>query len=290
MIDLHPRFLVSVLWLLFTLPAIAQQKVIRLYEGKAPGSEKWDWPEENKMVFNNKSLYNVVDPTLTVFPAQGTNTGTAVIVAPGGGLMGLAWEKEGTMVGEWLSQRGITAFILKYRTAHLSEPQKQMPELYINPKKLDSMVTIYAPLAMNDGLRAMGWVRKNAANYGVKPDRIGFMGFSAGGGLTMSVAYNATDENRPNFIAPIYAWDKDILGSEVPKANMPAFIAVASDDQLRLVPTSMDIYRKWTSSKQVAELHIYQKGGHGFGMSPHNVATDHWIERFHDWLQVNKLL
>lgn len=281
---------VFTLLLLVTLPVAAQQQVIRLYEGKAPGSEHWDWLEEDRVTPNNHSVSNVVDPTLTVYSAKGTNTGTAVIIAPGGGLMGLSWDNEGTLVAEWLSKRGITAFILKYRTAHMTDQKKDGFTMFANPKKLDSMVAIYAPLAKDDGLKAVAWVRKNASTYGVKPDRIGFMGFSAGGGLAMSVAYNATEESRPDFVAPIYAWDKDILGSEVPKSKMPAFVAIAADDILRLVPTSLEIFRKWTEAKQPVELHIYQRGGHGFGMKPRNIATDHWIDRFHDWLVVNKLI
>jgi len=139
-------------------------------------------------------------------------------------------------------------------------------------------------------LAAVAYVRKNAATYHIDPNRIGFMGFSAGGGVTMSVAYNATDESRPNFIAPIYAWDKDIIGTNVPTQNMPAFIAVASDDPLQLVPTSINIYNKWIAAKQPAELHIYQSGGHGFGMRKQNLPADTWIERFGDWLKCNKLL
>jgi acetyl esterase/lipase len=286
----HRSLLATFVLFVLTLPALAQQPVIRLYEGKAPGSEQWDWKEEDVISFNRHSVSNVVDPTLTVYPAKGTNTGTAVIVAPGGGLMGLSWDNEGTLVADWLSQRGITAFVLKYRTAHMANQKKDGFDMFANPKKLDSMVAIYAPLAKDDGLKAVAWVRQHASTYGVKPDRIGFMGFSAGGGLTMSVAYNAKDESRPDFIAPIYAWDKDILGTTVPTAKMPAFVVVAADDVLRLVPTSLDIFRKWTEAKQPVELHIYQRGGHGFGMRPHNVSTDHWIDRFHDWLIVNKLI
>lgn len=266
-----------------------QQKVVRLYEGKAPGSESWNWQEQSGEISGARTLYNIVEPTLTVYPAKGTtNIGTAVIIAPGGGLMALSINSEGTEVAEWLSARGVAAFVLKYRTAHINgDFMKVAGAVYSNPKKMDSLIGPVIQLAMNDGLGAVAYVRKNAATYGIKTDRIGFIGFSAGGGITMSVAYNAKEESSPNFIAPIYAWDKDIVPAAVPSQNMPAFIVVASDDPLQLVPTSIDIYNQWTAAKQRAELHIYQSGGHGFGMKKQNKPSDTWIERFGDWLKMN---
>ena len=116
------------------------------------------------------------------------------------------------------------------------------------------------------------------------------MGFSAGGTLTMSVVYTATEESRPNFVAPIYAYENAILGSEVPKAKTPIFIAVAGDDQLGFMPHSINIYKKWFDAKQPAELHIYEKGGHGFGMRKQGLPTDTWYERFGEWLKLQGLL
>lgn len=284
-------------WLVFLFISIScllygQQKVVHLYGSKAPGSESWTWREQasDSNAWNKKIVYNVVEPSLTVFPAQGAvNTGTAVIIAPGGGLFALAINSEGNEVAEWLSKKGITAFVLKYRVLHTTDPTN---EFYLNMAsgRIDSLLRPIIPLAMNDGLAAVAYVRKNAATYHVNPAQIGFMGFSAGGGVTMSVAYNATDESRPNFIAPIYTWDKDIIGTNVPKQAMPAFIVVASDDPLQLVPTSINIYNKWIAAKQPAELHIYQSGGHGFGMQKQNKPSDTWIERFGDWLKSNRLL
>jgi acetyl esterase/lipase len=156
--------------------------------------------------------------------------------------------------------------------------------------KLDSVMGEVVPFATNDGLSAVAYVRKHAAEYNVNPNRIGFMGFSAGGWLTMSVAYNGKEESRPDFIAPIYALDKNFEGNSVPKQRMPAFIAVASDDGFGLAPAGIAIYNKWLAAKQPAELHIYQSGGHGFGMKKQKKSSDTWIERFHDWLRENRLL
>lgn len=281
-------------WMVFLFLSISclsygQQKVIRLYEGKAPGSESWTWQEQSGEFSGAKTVYNIVEPTLTVYPAKGTaNTGTAVIIAPGGGMMALSINSEGTEVAEWLSERGVAAFVLKYRTAHINgDFMKVAGAAFTNPRKLDSLIGPVIPLAMNDGLAAVEYVRKNAATYGIKTDRIGFIGFSAGGGVTMSVAYNAKEESSPNFIAPIYAWDKNIVSAAVPSQKTPAFVVVAADDPLQLVPTSINIYNQWTAAKQKAELHIYQSGGHGFGMKKQNKPSDTWIERFGDWLKTN---
>jgi acetyl esterase/lipase/lysophospholipase L1-like esterase len=272
--------------------ANAQQEVIRLYSEKAPGSENWTWQEESNSsnMFGTEIVYNISEPTITVFPAQGMiNTGTAVIIAPGGGLFSLSINSEGNDVAKWLSNKGITAFVLKYRLVHTKEPVKEFMSA-MGSGRIDSIIRPISSLSMQDGLKAVEYVRSNAAFYAVNPNRIGFMGFSAGGGLTMSVAYNASAENRPDFIAPIYAWDRNIIGHDVPKSNMPAFIVAASDDQLGLVPKSIDIYEKWNSAKQMAELLVYQNGGHGFGMKKNGKLTDTWINRFEEWLANNQLL
>jgi lysophospholipase L1-like esterase len=142
---------------------------------------------------------------------------------------------------------------------------------------------------MKDGLSAISYVRENAAELKLNPNRIGFMGFSAGGTVTMSVAYNCNDENRPNFIAAVYPWIGEIKG-KVPEAKTPAFIAVANDDHLNLVPNSMEIYKKWNEAGQSVELHVFGKGGHGFGLDKNYNPTDEWNELFVNWLGSEGLL
>jgi acetyl esterase/lipase len=271
----------------------AQQKVIPLYEGKAPGSETWSWKEQvqDTTPFHHSIVYNVVQPTLTVFPAQGVKqTGTAVVIAPGGGFYFLSTGPEGNQVAEELSKKGITSFVLKYRLVRSKDPISEVMETVSSQAKFDSLVKPVLPLAMKDGLTAVAYVRRHAAEYNINPDRIGFMGFSAGGGVTMSVAYNCDQQSRPNFIAPIYAYNKGIIGSTVPTEKMPAFIVVASDDPLGLAPVSVNIYQKWIAARQPAELHVYQLGGHGFGMNRQGKASDTWIYRFEDWMKDNGLL
>jgi acetyl esterase/lipase len=146
-------------------------------------------------------------------------------------------------------------------------------------------------LALADGNAAIGYVRKHAAEFGVNPERIGIIGFSAGGTVAVSVAMNYTAETRPDFAAPIYpAYNWAIKGSGVPADAPPAFILAASDDPLGLAPQSVAIYQDWIAAGKPAELHLYSKGGHGFGMRQQHQPSDHWIERFADWLDVQGLL
>jgi acetyl esterase/lipase len=159
-----------------------------------------------------------------------------------------------------------------------------------NFKTLDEENAAVVPLALQDGLTAVKYVRTHANELKIAGNKIGFIGFSAGATLTMSVIYSATDESRPNFVAPIYAYEKAIIGNEVPKVKTPIFIAVASDDQLGFVPHSINIYNKWFQAKQPTELHIYEKGGHGFGMRKSNITTDAWIEHFGLWLKMQGFL
>jgi len=271
----------------------AQDSAIYLYKGPAPGSEKWNWDEKVINVNNMTICLDVSKPAIIPYrPAK--PSGTAVIIAPGGAFHALAIDHEGTAVAKWLNEKGITAFVLKYRLSHddPAHPENSFMKLMEtrNFKKLDSINAVIVPLAMRDGLNAVKYVREHAAAYKIDPGKIGFMGFSAGGTVTMSVIYNAVDENRPNFVAPIYAYQNAIIGSDPPAVKTPIFIAAASDDDLGFAPHSVDIYIKWLNAKQPAELHIYERGKHGFGMNRQNLPTDKWIERFADWLEMQGLL
>lgn len=269
------------------------QKVISLYEGKAIGSENWTWEEaiSEKNIFNSKVVYNVSSPTITAYFPEKPN-GTSVIIAPGGAFHTLSIDNEGTDVAKWLNSKGITAFVLKYRVARsfTDDPVKELISKMGNFKTLDEENAPVVPLATQDGLTAVKYVRDHAKELNLDPKKIGFMGFSAGGTLTMSVVYSADDSNRPNFVAPVYAYENAIIGTNMPKEKTPIFIAVASDDQLGFMPHSINIYRKWFDAKQPAELHIYEKGGHGFGMRKTGISTDNWIDNFGNWLKMQGYL
>lgn len=277
----------TLLALVFTGLCYAQQPEIALYDGVAPGSENWTWTEQKFDANGSTILMDVSKPTITPFiPAQ--PNGTAMIIAPGGAFHILSFDNEGIEVARQLNEMGITAFVLKYRLVHgdPTKPENIFFTLLANKNyaKLDSINAPVVQLALQDGLTAVQYVRQHAGEYGIDPDKIGFMGFSAGATLTMSVIYSSTDDSRPNFVAPIYAYADAIIGSAVPTEKTPIFITAASDDNLGLASHSVRIYTKWLDAEQPAELHMYEKGGHGFGMSKQNLPVDSWMERFSDWL------
>jgi lysophospholipase L1-like esterase/acetyl esterase/lipase len=281
--------------LLLSFTTVFAQQVIQLYDAKPKGSENWTWTEQTSIqnMFNTEVVYNVVQPTITAYlPPKDLATGTAIVIAPGGAFHTLSINSEGVDVAKWLNSRGVAAFVLKYRVVRsiTEDPVKELMSKMNDFKKLDEENNEVVPLAMADGLAAMKYVRSHAKEMDIDPNKIGFMGFSAGGTLTMSVVYNATDENRPNFVAPIYAYAGAIIGTEIPKSKTPIFVAVAADDQLGLMPHSIDIFKKWFDAKQPAELHVYEKGGHGFGMRKQSIPTDTWYERFGEWLKLQGYL
>jgi len=285
------RLLLGVTLFVSAIEIQAQNKIIRLYDGPAPGSETWKHVEKERRPDRGGSIaWNVVNPTLTVYPADPTHAnGTAVIICPGGGFFQLSMDSEGSDVARWLNRKGVTSFVLKYRSME-SKTDDPMREA-LSRGKLDTLVGPIVPLAVADGLKAVQHVREHSKEYGVNPQRIGIMGFSAGGTVTASVAYNYKTESRPDFVAPIYlAYTWVIKTNGVPPDAPPMFILAATDDPLGLASNSIDLYRDWTAAKKPAELHLFAKGGHGFGMRKQNIPTDHWIERFADWLDLQGFL
>lgn len=284
--------LTALLFSFFSLHVFAQSKVVRLYEGPAPGSEDWKHTEQESRtnLWNTRVVFNVVNPTLSVFqPEPDKANGTAVVICPGGAFFGLSIDSEGFDVARWLNGRGVTCFVLKYRLVpcKTDDPTRQL----MTRGKLDDVVAPIVKLALADGQAAIAHVRQHAKDYGVKPDRIGIVGFSAGGTLTASVAFNYTPESRPDFVAPIYlAYKWVVKEGGVPVDAPPMFILAATDDPLKLAPESIALYQDWTAPRKSAELHLFSKGGHGFGMRKQNLPSDRWVERFADWLEVQGFL
>lgn len=274
--------------------AIAQQKVIQLYDGAAPGSESWTWTEaeNDSNAWRTKVVYNVSKPTLTVFqPEEGKANGTAVIIAPGGAFHALSINSEGHDVAKWLVEKGVTCFVLKYRLARslTTDPVQEVTAKW-GKKEFDDANAAVIPLAIADGRKAIAYVRKHADEFNVIPNRIGIMGFSAGGTVASGSLFGYTRENRPDFAAPVYPYfPKDMIGTIANDAP-PVFILAASNDGLGLAPHSVDLYSEWLKAKKDAELHLYARGDHGFGMRTQNLPTDKWIERFGEWLGVQGLL
>jgi acetyl esterase/lipase len=266
---------------------ITQPQVINLYDSPAPGSENWKQHEkENRLnLWQTRVVYNVVSPTLTaLLPSPSVATGIGLVICPGGGFYALAIDKEGMDVARWLTAKGVACFVLKYR---LVECRTDDPTTEFLPpgEILDETVAPVVKLATADGKAAIGYVRRHAREFGVDPNRIGIMGFSAGGTVAAAVGLRYEPATRPNFVAPIYLQYEWTGKPPVPADAPPIFLLAASDDSLGLASHSLSLYSDWTKAGKSAELHLLAKGGHGFGMRKQNLPSDHWIELFALWLR-----
>ena len=276
-------------------------KEIALYPGAAPGSENWTWTERSGGSPTNPTVSNVVHPVLLYYPADKDKAvGTAMIVAPGGGFTKLMMSYEGVDIAKRLNEMGVDAFVLKYRLRY-EEPNAP-------PRAPVSMAVLNAPGTANrpapplpstgpqagqdvrgmggaDGQQAIRLVRRDAALYGVRPDRIGIIGFSAGGSVVLHTIRGAP-ETRPDFAAAIYA--ADASGKAPPAGAPPLFIAVASDDQSVGYRRSLEMFEAWREAEIPVELHIFQTGRHGFGKK--GGGADHFMDRLQEWLKLNGYL
>jgi endo-1,4-beta-xylanase len=262
--------------------ALAETPVaIPLWEKGAPGSEARA-SEAEKLEGSN--VVNVHNPSLTPFLPTKDATGTAVIIAPGGGHAKLCLGHEGYALAEWFRDHGIAAFVLKYRLA----------------REKGSTYTIQDH-AMADTRRAIRLVRSRAEEWGVRPDRIGVMGFSAGGELAAFAAMtndagkpDAAEKieqmsSRPDFQALIYPGTSNLFSAE--KGMPPLFIACGYGDRPDISEGMASLYLKYKAAGVKAELHIYSNAGHGFGFRPGTTtAAGRWPERFVEWLTDSGLL
>ncbi|GAA0894223.1 alpha/beta hydrolase [Fulvivirga kasyanovii] len=234
---------------------------------------------------------NVSQPSLIAYlPERSKSSGTALIIAPGGGFHLLSIDNEGHNVAKWCVENGIAAFVLKYRLVPTGEdPDREFHEKLNNgQEEMDRDMAPYIDLAKADALAAIAHVRANAEKYNVDTDKIGIIGFSAGGTLAASAGLEFTsDENRPDFIAPIYGALHVLDLAKLPTRPMPLFLAVTSDDVFGFQNQAIDIYKTWNKAKAPVEMHIYQKGGHGFGMRKQNLPSDLWVENFCAWMKDN---
>src|ERR1700737_2189164 len=185
------------------------------------------WPNNEKKYYSEtwkiEIVTNISVPTMEVFkPADSISNGTAVIVAPGGGLYFNDIKIEGSDVASWLNKKGITAFVLKYRLVPTGEDAAK-EQLELSQKDYGEFigkVSQVMPLAVHDGLNAVEYVRKHAEKYGINKDKIGFMGFSAGGSVTLGVSYYFKEESRPDFIATLYP-GTTLIPTQTPRKNAP---------------------------------------------------------------------
>jgi acetyl esterase/lipase len=233
-----------------------------------------------------KRVTNVTDPTITIYKPENAN-GTSVLVCPGGGYGILAIEHEGTKVCEYLNTLGVTGILLKYRV-----PKRDPADPSREP--------------LQDAQRAMGILRHRAAEFGLKPDRIGILGFSAGGHLTVMTTLHANDRTypqdpamdvpdaTPNFSIPVYPAylvSKDDTFTLLPEIKVtdkapPMCLIHAHDDKgVTSASSSALLYLEYKKLNLPAELHIYAKGGHGFGMKQSGLPTAAWHIRAGEWMK-----
>ncbi len=257
---------------------VSDAQVVNIWPGIAPGAERWTHQErkiENTPV--GTVMFDIVTPTLTAYlPERAKATGTAVIIAPGGAFVALAVSLEGAAAAQWLQERGIAAFVLKYRTVQ---------------KLTDGIPAMDMDTAgrygIADGIQSLKVVRQHAAKWGLSPTRIGFLGFSAGAMVTSGTLLQGDSAARPNFAAMLYGAPFGVMPT-IPARLPPLFLAWAQDDPVALTP----LLRFHDALKAVGhkpEVHIFNGGGHGFGMRKQGTSSDHWIDVFYYWLEAQGL-
>ena len=270
-------------------------------------AEEWDvWPdkvpgeptganleriEKSRGKDTEERIAFVDQPTITVMPApKDRRNGAAIVICPGGGYNILAWPKEGIEVGEYFNSLGVSAFVLKYRV-----PRRDPANPHVAP--------------LMDAQRTIRLVRQNAARYDIDPERVGILGFSAGGNLAFMAGtrwrestykkVDAADDLscRPAFMAPIYAAylgdpaDDSKLGPQVKvdQQTPPTFLAVTQDDKNRGAHAAL-LFARLTRLRVPAEVHVFTKGGHGYGIRPSSHPVSKWHVRCGEWLEANGFL
>src|SRR5262245_39379737 len=273
-----PRTIYTIVFV-FLMAFSAEAQVVNLWPGVAPGSENWTYKEravENTPI--GTVVFNVVTPTLTAYlPERSKATGTGVIIAPGGAFVALAIDLEGVNVARWLQEKGIAAFVLKYRI--MEKVQEGLP----TGMNFDEA----GKYGIADGIQALKVVRQRAAEWGASPDRIGLLGFSAGAMVTSGSLLQNDAAARPSFAAMIYGGPFGVMPA-IPAKLPPMFLAWAQDDALTLVPV-VKFYDALRSAGHKPQVHIFNAGGHGFGMRKPGQSSDRWIDAFYYWLEAQGL-
>ena len=278
---------VMAIWLLAVCPLVSSaQEQIPLWPSGAPGFEdRKDAPEIRETFY----IRNVHNPSLTVFlpPAEKAN-GAAVIVCPGGAHRFLTIDAEGNNPAKFFAERGVAAFVLKYR---LGRDDKSPFPVYDIEKH-----------AREDAHRALRLIRSRASEWKIDPNRVGIMGFSAGGEVVSLAAFGPEERNadaadpidrlngRPNFLVYVYSGPVGIPET-IPRDAPTAFLCVAADD--RGAARSIDrLYQKYREAGAPVEAHIFAKGGHAFGLGTRSKvsAVQHWPDRLIDWMTDSGLL
>ena len=297
------RAVISIGLLAIASDAVAQApQEIRLWPGKAPGSENWSVPEATTTSpTGDRTITNVSDPTVTVFlPATESATGTAAVVAPGGALRLLGWDNEGVKVAQWLNSKGIAALVLKYRTlqampggrgrggpppgvAGAGAPRKELEirNGNANPEPDDPALREVLHMGIADAQQALRLARRNAAAWGIDPARVGIIGFSAGGGIAVGTALAERSDASPDFLVSVYG--PSLQDVNVPAHAPPLFIAVGSS-HFNVTNGCLALFAAWKAAGKPAEIHVYDQVSAGFGMTTRGLPVDSWNDRLLEWL------
>lgn len=294
-------------FLAFSLQALAQDGTIYPLETPAEpnaillgtgGVENQPAPETWFRQWGDPMARNISTATLTPFlPEPGKANGAAVIVAPGGGFSWLSLGNEGWEVAEALAKQGIAAFVLKYRLNPTPPSLEDFTAWMNRPRTAPAPTTDSSQVAnpprppqrdlsnqLEDAEAAYAMIVNRAKEWGVDTNRIGMIGFSAGAGLTMHSTLNSKTMKLA-FIGPIYGGMGPV---EVPKDAPPMFNVIATDDFL--YNGQSGIIESWYKAGRPVEFHLYQNGGHGFGLGNPNRTSNRWFDAFIHWLEVNKFL
>lgn len=298
------RFVIAPAFVLCTYPVAAQQapmypmdppdeqRAIPLGTGGVKDQTlKESWFRQ----WGDPMARNISTATLTPFlPEPGKATGAAVIVAPGGGYLWLSMGNEGWEVAEALADQGIAAFVLKYRLRptpeRLEDFEKTMNDMFSRLDGDDSDEPAARPERpfpadpVEDAEAAFAMIVARADEWGIDPGRIGMIGFSAGAGATMATTRTSSKVDLA-FIAPIYGGMQAV---SVPDDAPPMFVAIAADDGL--FGGEFGLVRSWYEAGKPVELHLYQNGGHGFGLGNPDRTSNTWFDAFIHWLDVNGFL
>ena len=269
------------------IPAPKQEGALPLYPHGAPAIPN-SISQETWMAFGDDAVVrNVTQPTITPYLPAKASSSAAVIVAPGGGFMLVAIDNEGYQVAKWLADHGVTAFLLKYRV--MPTPVDIQEFTKVGEQRIRSAMKPGAPPpppfqpAIDDGVAALKWVRERSAQWHIDPKRVGLVGFSAGAMTALQVTLSK-DTPRPAFVGLIYG---PLAPVEVPSDAPPLFAALAADDPL-FAHAGFGLIDNWRNAGHPVEFHLYQNGGHGFGM--HSKSTPAlWPEEFLAWMKANHM-
>ena len=298
------RKTITIIALALATSAFAQQEIL-LYDGVAPGSEG---VQDNERITrgpdgNIQNISGVVTPSITVYlPDADKATGTAVILCSGGGLMAHSWGSDVINMARWLNERGIAAIGLKYRTRVIGGGPGG-PRMGGGGQALSASVTEFSKIsksnanpdtseggiknidnAINDALRAMEIVREHAAEWHINPDKIGYLGFSAGGGVGIGATVRADAQHRPAFMATIYG--PSLIDVDVPQ-NAPKLFIATRGDHHNVAAGLVSLYFDWKRAGANAEMHIYDDGTGPFGPDDPGNTSGTWRESFYRWLTFN---